>query len=243
MLWRCDVEVSGMEIRCVLFDFDCTLVNLTPFVDWGRARRLIVQAYRKQGVPGHLVKRYGGGSLFLMLTRIYDEMLMRLSPDKAREIQVAAFDALEECEAEGTYNAQSMPGCLKTIQWLKSHSVKVGIVSSNSGRVIVEILSLHGLNPFVDAIAARDARYRMKPYPDQFLLCMKKLGYKPRNSVAVGDSRWDMVAAKEAGILSIGLLTGSTGREELSAAGADEVIGGLHELPEALSALDPSLLS
>lgn len=237
----CDVEVSGMEIRCVVFDFDCTLVNLAPFVDWGRARQLVIQTYRKQGVPEHLVIRYIGDSLFFMLNEIYDKMSARLSPNKAREIQAAAYVALEECEAEAIYNAQPMPGSLETIRWLKNRNIKVGIASSNSGRVIKEILSLHGLSPFVDAIAARDAHYRMKPYPDQFLLCMKKLGCKPQNSIAVGDRGSDMVSAKEVGILSIGLLTGSTGRQELLASGADEVIRSLHELPRVLSVLDPSL--
>ena len=230
-----------MKVICVIFDFDLTLMSLSDFVDWGRGRWLVIQTYLKHGVPENLVSQHSQGGLLSVLNGVYEELLRRFSPDEAESIQAEAFKALEECEAEGIFNARLMPGCLEALRWLKGKGLEIGIVSSNSEGVINDILRLHDLDSFIDAIVARDVRYRMKPHPDQFIACMKKMDCKPQNTVAVGDTSRDMMAAKEAGILAIGVLTGLTSEEELSAAGADKVVRDLHELPEVLLTLDPSL--
>lgn len=230
-----------MKIKCVVFDFDCTLVNLTDFVDWGRAQQLVIQTYLKHGVPEGVVRQHGEGGLLPLLNGVYEELLRRFSLDEARKIQFEVYDALEECEVEGTHNAKMISGCLESLKWLKSRGVKIGIASSNSEKVVKEILKLHNLNSFIDVVVARDVDHRLKPNPDQFLSCLEKMGCKPQNSVAVGDSYGDMVAAKKAGILAIGVSTGWGSMEKLAAAGADKIIKSLHELPETLLNLDPHL--
>jgi len=232
-----------MKIKCVVFDFDCTLVNLTDFVDWEQAQQLIIQTYLNHGVPEAVVKQHGEGGLLSLLNGVYEELLRRFSPDEARKIQSEAYDVLEECEAKGTYNARMMPGCLEALKWLKGRGVKIGIASSNSEKVVKEILKLHNLNSFIDIVVARNVNHKLKPHPDQFLSCLEKMGCKPQNSVAVGDSHGDMAAAKKAGILAIGVSTGWGNMEKLAAAGADKIIKSLHELPEALLNLDPPLKS
>ncbi len=64
-------------------------------------------------------------------------------------------------------------------------------------------------------------------------------GLDPERSVAVGDSVWDLVAAKRSGLRCVALLTGGTGAHELEAAGAAEIFATPGEL---LERLDSSLL-
>jgi phosphoglycolate phosphatase-like HAD superfamily hydrolase len=54
-----------------------------------------------------------------------------------------------------------------------------------------------------------------KPNPDLFLAAAARLGVAPDDSFVVGDSIWDMLAARRAGSLGVGLLSGGYGREEL----------------------------
>jgi len=230
-----------MKVGCVVFDFDLTLVNLSEFVDWGRAQWLIIQTYIKHEVPENLVRQHSQGGLLSLLNGVYEELLRRFSLDEAESIQAEAFKAIEECEAKGVSKARLMPRCLEALRWLKGKGLKIGIVSSNSGEVVNEIMRLHGLDSFIDAVIAREVRYRLKPHPDQFIACMKKTGCEPQNTVAVGDTSRDMMAAKAACILAIGVLTGLTSKEGLLAAGAAKIIKSLYELPEALLTLDPSL--
>jgi phosphoglycolate phosphatase-like HAD superfamily hydrolase len=62
-----------------------------------------------------------------------------------------------------------------------------------------------------------------KPDPDLFLAAIDRLGVDPAGVYVVGDSVWDLLAARRAGTLGIGLLSGGYGTEELERAGAYRV--------------------
>jgi phosphoglycolate phosphatase-like HAD superfamily hydrolase len=62
-----------------------------------------------------------------------------------------------------------------------------------------------------------------KPDPDLFLAAAALLGVAPQHAFVVGDSVWDLLAARRAGALGIGVLSGGYGREELERAGAYRV--------------------
>ena len=85
-------------------------------------------------------------------------------------------------------------------------------------------------------IVTRDEVARAKPDPDLFLEATVRLGARSEDAVIVGDSVWDLLAARRARGLSIGLLSGGYGHEELAAAGAyriyDDPAGLLAHLDE-----------
>jgi len=62
-----------------------------------------------------------------------------------------------------------------------------------------------------------------KPDPDLFLAAAALLGVEPWHAFVVGDSVWDLLAARRAGSIGVGLLSGGYGREELERAGAYRV--------------------
>jgi phosphoglycolate phosphatase-like HAD superfamily hydrolase len=71
----------------------------------------------------------------------------------------------------------------------------------------------------------RDQAQRAKPDPDLFIAAAKRLETDIATSIVVGDSVWDLLAAKRARALGVGLLSGGYGQTELEQAGAyrDEV--------------------
>jgi phosphoglycolate phosphatase-like HAD superfamily hydrolase len=79
-------------------------------------------------------------------------------------------------------------------------------------------------------MVTRDMVRHAKPDPDLFLAAAALLGADPRSAWVVGDSVWDMLAARRAGALGIGLLSGGYGREELERAGAYRVYADPAEL-------------
>ena len=85
---------------------------------------------------------------------------------------------------------------------------------------------------------------RAKPEPDLFLACQQRLGVRPNECYVVGDAVWDLLAARRAGMLSVGLLSGGYGEDELRAAGAFRVYRDAQELLESLDelgiAIDPA---
>ncbi len=79
-------------------------------------------------------------------------------------------------------------------------------------------------------MVTRDMVRHAKPDPDLFLAAAALIGVNPRDAWVVGDSVWDLLAARRACALGIGLLSGGYGREELERAGAYRVYADPGEL-------------
>jgi phosphoglycolate phosphatase-like HAD superfamily hydrolase len=72
-------------------------------------------------------------------------------------------------------------------------------------------------------IVTRDQVRHAKPDPDLFLAAAERLGVEIESAIVVGDSIWDLLAARRARALGVGLLSGGYGRAELETAGAYSV--------------------
>jgi phosphoglycolate phosphatase-like HAD superfamily hydrolase len=88
-----------------------------------------------------------------------------------------------------------------------------------TARPALEMLGLPETTPMV----TRDQVAWAKPDPDLFLAAADLLGVDVARTMIVGDSTWDMLAARRAGGLGVGVLTGGYGREELERASAFRV--------------------
>ncbi len=88
-----------------------------------------------------------------------------------------------------------------------------------SARPMLEMLAV---GPNIPVIT-RDQVAHAKPDPDLFLAAAERLGVDVADSVVVGDSVWDLLAARRARALGVGLLSGGYGEEELERAGAYRV--------------------
>jgi beta-phosphoglucomutase-like phosphatase (HAD superfamily) len=78
---------------------------------------------------------------------------------------------------------------------------------------------------------------RAKPEPDLFLECAVRIGVAPEECYVVGDAVWDLLAARRARMLSVGLLSGGYGEDELTRAGAFRVYRDAAELEGSLDEL------
>jgi HAD superfamily hydrolase (TIGR01509 family) len=115
-----------------------------------------------------------------------------------------------------------LPGAVDLLRTLTEHGVPWAIATSGLERYAGparELLELPAHTPMV----TRDQVRYAKPDPDLFLTAARQLGVDIRNSMVVGDSVWDLLAAQRARALGIGLLSGGYGREELFYAGAFRV--------------------
>jgi phosphoglycolate phosphatase-like HAD superfamily hydrolase len=88
-----------------------------------------------------------------------------------------------------------------------------------SARLALDMLQV---SPDVPVVTRDQVRYA-KPDPDLFLAAAERLGVSIHDSVVVGDSVWDLLAARRARALGVGLLSGGYGTEELERAGAYRV--------------------
>jgi HAD superfamily hydrolase (TIGR01509 family) len=115
-----------------------------------------------------------------------------------------------------------LPGARELLTTLTRAGVPWGIATSGrleSARPMLEMLGVPAGVPVI----TRDQVEHAKPDPDLFLAAAERLGVAADKSLVVGDSVWDLLAARRAGALGVGLLSGGYGEEELDRAGAYRV--------------------
>ena len=115
-----------------------------------------------------------------------------------------------------------LPGSRELLARLTEDGVPWAIATSGLIEAARPTLELLGVPPEVPVVT-RDQVAHAKPDPDLFLAAAERLGADLTDAVVVGDSVWDLLAARRARALGIGLLSGGYGREELERAGAYRV--------------------
>ena len=127
-----------------------------------------------------------------------------------------------EAYAERLPHVRPLPGAVALLKRLTSLGVPWSIATSGyveSAGPTIEMLEVPDGVPIV----TRDLVEHAKPDPDLFLKAAERLDVDIEDSVVVGDSVWDLLAARRARALSVGLLSGGYGDEELQRAGAYRV--------------------
>ncbi len=115
-----------------------------------------------------------------------------------------------------------LPGARRLLSYLSELEVPWAIATSGYLESAGPTLELLGIPEGVPVVT-RDQVARAKPDPDLFLTAAARLGVDISESVVVGDSVWDLLAARRARALGVGVLSGGYGQEELERAGAYRV--------------------
>jgi HAD superfamily hydrolase (TIGR01509 family) len=130
-------------------------------------------------------------------------------------------------------SVRPLPGSAELLTTLTKHGVQWAIATSGPERYARLSLELLGL-PDETPLVTRDQVRYAKPDPDLFLTAAELIGADIENSVVVGDSVWDLLAARRARALGVGVLSGGYGREELIQSGAYRVYDDPRDLLEHL---------
>ena len=146
--------------------------------------------------------------------------------ETGRTLSASDIATLQQAHAE-EYLSQAdsvrpLPGAAELLAALTEHKVAWAIATSGYRATAHHALAMLGL-PDDAPMVTRDMVGHAKPDPDLFLAAAALLGVDPRHAFVVGDSVWDLLAARRAGALGIGVLSGGYGREELERVGAYRV--------------------
>ena len=199
----------------LLFDLDGTLVDSVyqHVLAWQEALEnegielSVWRIHRRIGMSGGLFLRALDRELGMQITAEQAERLQKLHGEGVRR-------RLEQI--------RPLPGARELLSRLSEIGVPWAIATSGraeSAHPITRLLQL----PAGTVVITRDQVPFAKPNPDLFLAAAAQLGRDPRECFVVGDSVWDMLAARRASALGVGLLSGGYGREELTVAGTYRV--------------------
>ena len=129
-----------------------------------------------------------------------------------------------------------LPGAVELLADLRAAGIPHGIATSGRRPEIDASLEALGVGSETVVIERGDV-LRAKPEPDLFLACQKALGVPVDDCYVVGDAVWDLLAARRARMLGVGLLSGGYGEEELTRAGAFRVYQDTAQLHISLDEL------
>jgi HAD superfamily hydrolase (TIGR01509 family) len=204
-----------MSMPALLFDLDGTLVDSVyqHVLAWHEALHVsgmelsVWRIHRRIGMSGGLFAR----------------ALLR---ETGRELDGALRERLQELHAKAYRRrldqVRLLPGARELLRRLTELDCPWAIATSGrmeSAGPTIAMLEV----PKEVPVVTRDQVAHAKPNPDLFLEAARRLGVEATEAVVVGDSVWDLLAARRARMLGVGLLSGGYGPDELERAGAYRV--------------------
>jgi HAD superfamily hydrolase (TIGR01509 family) len=198
-----------------LFDLDGTLVDSVyqHVLAWREALEdtgielAVWTIHRRIGMSG--------GLLLNALLRETGQLVTTEQADRLRRLHAEAY-------ARYLPQVRPLPGARELLEHLTDSGVAWAIATSGRIESAQPALDMLGIPEGVP-IVTRDQVQYAKPDPDLFLAAAERLGVDIGDSIVVGDSVWDLLAARRARALGVGLLSGGYGQDELAQAGAYRV--------------------
>lgn len=217
--------------KLVVFDCDGTLVDSQAMIIAAMTRTFALHGL--EALPDERVRRIVGLSL--------PQAVAALTPDVTVQQHEAMVEDYKQSfmalRAEGYHTREQLyPGIVDVITRLDRIGYLLGVATGKSARGLAVTLGHHGLTDRFVTLQTAD-HHPSKPHPSMMQQALAEAGAQPADAVLIGDTRYDMEMAANAGTASIGVTWGYHGREELQDAGAGHLVDEAMDLPAVVSRL------
>lgn len=206
----------------LIFDLDGTLVDTveTRINAW-------LQTFEEYGIPAEhaRVAKLIGSDGRRLARVVAEEAGWAIDDDLAEEIDRRSGEIFSSLNTD----PKPLAGALQLLRTLDELGLCWAIATSSRPEQVeasIKALKLARPPTIIDGRRVEHA----KPAPDLLLLAARELGVEPSRAWYVGDSIWDMQAARAAGMPAIGVASGSATAEELEQAGAWLTVDNLNRL-------------
>jgi HAD superfamily hydrolase (TIGR01509 family) len=209
-----------------LFDVDGTLVTFE--FDVQGTRRAIIEDLAKRGLDT------SGLGLSTPTQKIIDIISEQAKGAELASLKRRINSKLDKFELESSRAAKVLPGARKTLVYLRSKRVRLGVLTNSGRKAAYRVLRRGGMLDCFDFVLTREDVETMKPRPEGVLEAVRRFSLPKKQVFYVGDGLLDIAAAKAAGLKVISVSTGTQTADRLREAGANFVISSLRELPGIL---------
>lgn len=219
-----------MAKSAVIFDLDGTLITFN-FNSKGTKKALLAE-----------LRKMGFGTEGLDETSSTQNILDRARESPGRgtgSVEYAKarrrlFDVIDEFEVETIRDTTMFPGAREALSRLSSNGVVLAVLTNSGRRATDYVLAKMGLTETFSFVLTRDEVESMKPSPEGLRKAMTMLPTGVEKVYYVGDSPYDIAAAKSAGVKVISVPTGNYTGETLKGEGADYVVTSIEMVPGIL---------
>lgn len=199
----------------ILFDLDGTLID--SVYEHIQAWRGALRAANIHAPAWRIHRRVGMSGKF-MLRELLRELGHDVSEKRMKKLENAHRKNFDRIIGQ----LQVLNGVKELLRQLSERQISWAIGTGGDRISVRKMLKHLSIPPGVPVVSGDDVA-EAKPEPDIFVVAAQRLGVDVSDSIIVGDSVWDLLGARRAKALGVGLLTGGYGREELAQAGAYRV--------------------
>jgi len=215
-----------------IFDIDGTLVSFK--FDAVGTRTALIGELKTRGVDT------AGLDLTTPTQAILDAAKARMGAKGGYDsFRAKAFEILDYFELKEISSTRPLPGIREALEDLKARGVRLGVVTNSGRKASTQSLTMAKLVGSFEFVLTRNDTETMKPRPEGLLQAVSLLSLPKEEVFYVGDTPYDVMAARAAGVKSVSVPTGSYSAGRLAEAGADFLISSISELGEVLGLQNP----
>ena len=209
-------------ITCLLFDFDGTLFDTVEGIT-----KSVQYAVNKLGLNPELesLRCFAGPPLV-------DMFMEHFGFDRDTAVQATA-DFRERYKPIGLYECRVFPGIPEMLARLRDAGYQLGVATSKPQVLAGELLEREGMLSLFDVLVGSSPDRNNDSKADVLRRAMEALDVSASETVLIGDTKYDVLGAKQCGVPCIGVGWGYAAEGELEAAGADFIVPDIPAL-EAL---------
>lgn len=218
--------------RLAVFDCDGTLVDGQADVCWAMDR-----AFARAGLPApdpQVVRRIVGLSLPVAVRQLAPD----LAENQTRAVTEFYRSSFRARREEGLLDEPLYDGIADLLHALRDDGWQLAVATGKSDRGLAACLATHGIADLFVSLQTAD-RHLSKPHPAMLEAALFEAGAAPHEAVMIGDTTFDMLMARSAGVRAIGVNWGYHAPHELLTSGAISVADTAAALAEALEAALP----
>ena len=211
-------------IKTAIFDLDGTVLDTVSSI-----AHFCNEALKKCGIspnPVENYKYYAGNGAKILIHRALEGQKSDTEENFNRVYPLY----MESYNSNSAYKTEHFEGLPEVLKNMKEKGLVLGIVSNKPQSTVDEVVPKFFPDGFFKYVYGSQSGMPLKPNPAAVSDIMEKEDAKPSETLYVGDTGVDMQTGKNAGALTVGVLWGFRGKEELAENGADAII----EKPEEL---------
>jgi phosphoglycolate phosphatase len=221
------------NIKLIAFDLDGTLLDSVP--DLAVAADQAVQALGFPAVSEEQVRDYVGNGAVVLVGRALSQS-MTIDPALDEALLVKARELFDDFyDKSGHKLSHLYPAVTETLAELKQAGFTLALVTNKPSKFVPEILAKHGIDKYFVDVLGGDAFPEKKPNPVALNWLMEKHNCQPEEMLMVGDSKNDILAAKNAGCAAFGLTYGYNHGEPIAASNPEFVADTIADLIDVVA--------
>lgn len=197
-----------------MFDLDGTLLDTLPPIVNSVDRAMMEQGFSAPGLEKAKLW-VGNGSKLLLLRALADAVELpsleadfhaqMMSTEQQRQLDSLHQAFMDAYGSDAKLPARPFVGVVETLAYLKRQQIPMACVTNKPFQFVDSVLQAADIDQYFNYSIGGDSLPNKKPAPDLLLATMDHFDCKPESALMVGDSDNDFLAAKSAGVDSIGV--------------------------------------